>query len=274
VEHVRSLVTEKTKAIVAVDMCGQPCDMDALREIADEHKLVLIEDASHSIGATYKGRPVGSLADLTTLSFHPVKNITTGEGGAIVTSNEELFKRAQIFRQHGITRSAKERLEMGAHYYEMQELGFNYRLTDIQAALGIAQVKKLDTFIARRQAIAALYHEGFAGETLLTPIQEVEGTTNAHHIFVIRVHPDKVKATRDQVFAALRSEGIGANVHYIPVHMHPYYKEQGFKEGSCPKSEALYEEIITLPCFPLMSDQDAQDVITAVKKVCQAYASA
>lgn len=246
--------------------------MDTLRLIADENKLILIEDASHSVGATYKGRKVGTLADLTTLSFHPVKNITTGEGGAVCTSNPDLYARAKIFRQHGITRDYKERLTMGAHYYEMQELGYNYRITDIQCALGITQMKKLEGFVARRQAICAQYHEGFAKEETLRCVQEVDGTTNAHHLMVIRLVLDKLTKTRDDVFLALQKEGIGVNVHYLPVHMHPYYKSIGFEEGCCPKAEALYNEIITLPVFPQMTDSDVADVITAVTKVCRAYA--
>jgi len=269
---VRRLITPKTKAIIAVDMCGQPCDYDALRNIADEHNLVVIADASHSLGGKYNGRHVGTVADLTTLSFHPVKNITTGEGGMICTNNKELGDRARIFRQHGITRDHKERTNLGVHYYEMQELGYNYRITDIQCALGSSQLAKLDGFIQRRQEVAAEYHAAFEGETTFTPVVDLEGRENAHHLFVIRLQLEQLNATRDQVYDALRAEGLGVNVHYLPVHMHPYYRKLGYAEGLCPVAEALYDEIISLPCFPSMTSEDVNCVITAVKKVCHAYA--
>jgi perosamine synthetase len=270
-EDVKRKITPKTKCIVAVDMCGQPCDYEELNAIGKEHNIKVIADSSHSLGATYKGKNVGTLTDLSTLSFHPVKNITTGEGGMVTTDDEELYKRALMFRQHGITRDHKERTEMGSHYYEMQCLGFNYRLTDIQCALGINQLKKLEDFISRRQAISARYHNAFTGEEGLVPVIECPDRTNAHHIFVIRLKLDNLTKTRDEVFAALQKEGIGVNVHYLPVHMHPHYRKLGFVEGSLPVVEAMYNEIITLPVHPSMTDSDADDVIAAVKKVTQAY---
>jgi len=272
IDSVKKLIGPKTKAIVAVDMCGQPCAYDELNALALDRGIKVIADSSHSLGAMYKGRKVGTLSDIATLSFHPVKNITTGEGGMICTSDESLFKRALMFRQHGITRDHKERTEMGAHYYEMQELGFNYRLTDIQCALGLSQLGKLEAFIARRQQICRRYHDGFEGQAGFRPVVDLEDRTNAHHIFIIRLRLDSLTASRDEVFAAIQKEGIGVNVHYLPVHMHPYYQRLGFEEDCCPVAVAQYSEIITLPVHPSMSDSDVEDVIAACIKVCAAYA--
>jgi len=273
VNLVEPLITPKTKAIVAVDMCGQPPDMDALRRLCTKHKLVLIEDASHSIGATYQGKRVGSVADITTFSFHPVKNITTGEGGMVVTDNDELAKRARSFRAHGIDLDYRTREKQPVpHRYDMNALGYNYRITDVQCALGITQLNRCSEFIRRRQEIAAKYHSAFTIVPGVQPLDDRRDRTNAHHLFVIRLDLPQLKVNRDEIFKALRKENIGVNVHYMPVHMHSYYRDH-LKYGAelCPKAVQVYQEIISLPCFPKMTNDDVDDVVAAVIKVVQHY---
>ena len=256
---VRSKITAKTKAIIAVDYTGQPCDYDELRAIADEHGLSLISDACHSIGGSYKGNKVGTLADMTCLSFHPVKHITTGEGGMILTDDEALASKLQLFRNHGITTDHRQRTESGSWFYEMTDLGYNYRITDIQCALGKSQIKKLAGWINIRQDIAARYDVAFAGCDLVTPLSVSSDVTSAFHLYVIRLDDS---LNRNDIFSKLRDAGIGVNVHYIPVHMHPYYKkEQGTSIGMCPVAEAAYEQIISLPMFPTLSEDDQNTVI-------------
>jgi perosamine synthetase len=228
-----------------------------LREIADRNKLVLIADSCHSIGALYKGRKVGTLADLTVFSFHPVKHITTGEGGMIVTNNPEYCNRMKMFRNHGITLDHRQRAEKNTSFYEMAELGYNYRITDFQCALGISQLKKLPDWISRRQEIASRYNMAFAESKAVKPLSVTSAVSHVYHLYVVRL----LNAARDEVFKSLRKSGIGVNVHYIPVHLHPFYRER-FKtgEGLCPVSEAAYKEIISLPMFPKMSDEDTARV--------------
>jgi len=268
---VKTKVSPKTKAIIAVDYAGQPCDYDALKEISDRHGLVLIADACHALGATYKGRKVGTLADMTVFSFHPVKHITTGEGGMIVTDNPDFAAKLRIFRNHGITADHRQREANGSWFYEMTELGYNYRLPDINCALGISQLEKLNKFVARRRQIAALYDSAFAGTIALSPLVQRDDRKSSYHLYVVKLQLNMLKADRSKVFTALRAENIGVNVHYIPVYWHPYYRRLGYERGLCPVAEKSYEEIITLPMFPAMSDGDVGDVVQAVKKVLDAY---
>ena len=270
--QVEAEITPRTKAIIAVDYTGLPCDYDALRDIADRHGLILVADACHALGGSYKGRLVGSLADLSTFSFHPVKHITTGEGGMITTSDPELARRMRIFRNHGITTDHRQREQLGSWFYEMVDLGYNYRLTDIQCALGMSQLRKLPSWVARRQEIAQCYDAAFAEISGVEPLSVREDVSHAYHLYVIRLDMTQLRATRAEVFAALRAEGIGVNVHYIPVHLHPFYRERfGTGPGLCPVAEAAYERIITLPIFPRMNDGDVNDVISAMRKVSEVY---
>lgn len=273
-EQVEAKITPRTKAIMAVDYAGQACDYDALGAIADRHNLKVIADACHAVGGSYKGRPVGSLADLSAFSFHPVKHITTGEGGMITTDSAELARRMRIFRNHGITSDHRQREARGSWFYEMVDLGFNYRLTDFQCALGSRQLRRLPAWVAQRQEIAGLYDSAFAAIPEVSPLGVQPGVSHAYHLYVIRLDTERLCADRATIFSSLRSEGIGVNVHYIPVHLHPYYREHfGTRAGMCPLAEAAYEEILSLPIFPRMSDADADDVIAAVNKVIEAYRS-
>ena len=269
---VKSKVSPKTKAIIAVDYAGQPCDYDALNKLSDKHGFVLIADACHALGATYKNRKVGTLADMTVFSFHPVKHITTGEGGMVVTDNHDFAVKLRAFRNHGITTDHRQREANGSWFYEMAELGYNYRLPDINCALGLSQLKKLDKFVARRRQIAAFYDSAFADMPALSPLAQRDDRKSSYHLYVVRLNLSKLNASRLQVFGALRAENIGVNVHYIPVYWHPYYNKLGYGRGLCPVAEKAYEEIVTLPLFPAMSDRDAEDVIRAVKKALSAYA--
>jgi perosamine synthetase len=271
-QNVEALVTPRTKAIIAVDYAGHPCDYDALRIIADRHGLALVDDACHSLGGSYKQRPVGTLADMSIFSFHPVKHITSGEGGMIVTDDKKLAAKMRAFRGHGISTSLHQREQQGSWYYEMTDLGYNYRLTDIQCALGLSQLKKLSGWVERRQAIAEKYRIAFEAMTGITPLGTRNQVSHAYHLFVVRLDLDALSADRGMIFKALRAEGIGVNVHYIPVHLHPYYRTHLMTSpGQCPVAENAYHEILSLPIFPRMSDRDAEDVIRAVKKVTDAY---
>jgi perosamine synthetase len=266
--EVEARIGPNTKAIIAVDYAGQPCDYDALRMIADRHGLPLVSDAAHSLGGTYRGGPVGSLADLTTFSLHPVKHITAGEGGMITTDDAVLAERMRVFRSHGITSDHRQREETGSWFYEMEDLGYNYRLTDFQCALGLSQLRKLPGWIRRRQEIARRYDEAFAGIPGIEPLAVQPDVSHAYHLYVVRVRSEVVGAERARVFAALRAEGIGVQVHYVPVHLHPFYRERfGTGPGMCPAAEDAYEQIVSLPLFPAMSDSDVQDVIEAVSRV-------
>jgi len=271
-QSVKEQITEKTKAVVGVDYVGQPCRYASLREIAAAHDLVLLDDACHATGGSYKGNPVGSLADLNTFSFHPVKNMTTGEGGMVTTDNSEWAERMRRFRNHGITSTHHERAEKGSWYYEVANPGRNYRLTDFQCALGISQLQKLPGWVERRREVAHMYDEAFAPMEAVEPVKQRGDSTCAYHLYVIQLELDRLRVGREQVFDALRAEGIGVNVHYIPVHYHPYYRESlGTDEGLCPRAEAAYERILTLPVFPRMTGEDVEDVIDAIQKVITAY---
>lgn len=266
--QVEAKITPQTKAIIAVDYAGQPCDYDALRAVASRHGLILVADACHALGGSYKGRPVGSLADLNAFSFHPVKPITTGEGGMITADDPKLAQRMRIFRNHGITTDHRQREQQGSWFYEMMDLGYNYRLTDIQCALGLNQLRKLPEWVKRRREIAQRYDEAFAGIPAVEPLKVRNDVSHAYHLYMIRLDLSQLQVTRAKVFSALRAEGIGVNVHYIPVHLHPFYRERfGTGPGLCPVAEAAYERLITLPIFPAMTDADVDAVIRAVCKV-------
>lgn len=270
--QVAAKITSRTKAIVTVDYAGQACDYEALGAIAGRHGLPLIADACHALGGTYQERRVGSLADLSTFSFHPVKAITTGEGGVITTDNEARAQRMRVFRNHGITTDHRQRAEKGLWFYEMDELGYNYRLSDLQCALGLSQLRKLSDWTVRRQEIAHRYDEAFAGQPTIEPLIRRADISHAYHLYVIRLNLEQLRVDRSAIFAALRAEGIGANVHYIPVHLHPYYRQNfGTGPGLCPAAEAAYERILSLPIFPAMVQRDAEDVIEAVNKVVGSY---
>lgn len=269
---IEEKITDKTKAIIPVDFTGQPVELDRILEIAKKYNLVVIEDAAHALGATYKGRKVGSISDMTMFSFHPVKHITSGEGGIITTNNKEYYEKLLQFRSHGITRD-KEKLNEyhGPWYYEMQFLGYNYRMTDIQAALGTSQLKKIDKFIELRRKYVTMYNEAFKDmDEIITPFQHEDGQSS-WHLYIIRLNLDKLTASRREIFEALQQQNIGVNVHYIPVHLQPYYQQLGYQKGICPNAEKLYEEIITLPLFPAMSEEDVNSVIKAVKRVISFY---
>lgn len=271
-QSVEEKITERTKAIIPVDFAGQPADLDPILEIAEKHRLIVIEDAAHALGAVYKGRKVGSISDMTMFSFHPVKLITTGEGGIIVTNNEEYYERLLQFRTHGITRDRSRMAEdHGPWYYEMQFLGYNYRLTDIQAALGLSQLKKIEKFLELRRRYAAMYNDAFKGMDELILPHQPEWAESGWHLYVIRLRPEKLAASRREIFEALQRQNIGVNVHYIPVHYQPYYRKLGYDKGICPKAERVYEEILTLPLFPAMSEQDVRDVIETVKRTVGQY---
>ena len=269
-EEIRNRLSPQSKAILPVDFAGHPADLDEIMAIARERGLVVIEDASHALGAEHKGHKIGSLADMTVFSFHPVKHITTGEGGMILTDNEEFYEKLKIFRHHGIV---KDNLDKGSWYYEIYNTGHNFRITDFQCALGISQLKKLGRFVERRREIAAKYTEAFSGmDGVITPVER--GNVKAvYHIYVIQLRAEMLTVGRKEVFEALRAENIGVNVHYMPLHLHPFYQRQfGYKKGDYPRAERYYERAITLPIFPKMSDGAVEDVIKAVKKVTTYFA--
>jgi perosamine synthetase len=266
---IESLVTKKTKAISVVDYAGQPCDYAEIVKIADKHGLRLVSDACHALGGSYQGRKVGTLADLTTFSFHPVKHITTGEGGMILTDDEALAGKMRRFRNHGISTDHRQREKNGTFYYEMEELGFNYRLSDIHAALGISQLRKLPGWIKRRQEIAALYDAAFAKENFLKPLKAESDRSHAYHLYVVQLDSAVTGADRGEIFKRLRESGIGVNVHYLPVHLHAFYRNRfGTKAGLCPVAEAAYERMLSLPMFPTMTNADVDHVVSTLKKVC------
>lgn len=272
-ESIKDKITDKTKAIIPVHYTGQPCEMDEIKEIAAENDLIIIEDGAHAVGATYKEQKIGSVGDMTTFSFHPVKNMTTGEGGMITTSSKELYNKLLKFRTHGITKDKSEYINQshGPWYHEQQELGYNYRITDIQAALGITQLEKLDKFLARRREIVNKYNNEFKDiEGLIIP-EQLENTNSAWHIYVLQLELEKLTADRKEVFDALREKNLGVNVHYIPVYFHPYYQSLGYQKGICPKAEKLYDRIITIPLYPKMTDQQVDEVIKRIKSTINKY---
>lgn len=254
---IEEKITPKTKAVVSVDYAGQPCDYDAIRTICNKYGLVYISDACHAIGAEYRGKKVGSLADLTCFSFHPVKHITTGEGGAVTTNSSKYKDKLRLFRNHGITTDHRQREKIGSWFYEMTELGFNYRITDIQCALGISQLKKLPAWIKKRNEIAEKYDNAFS-KTSIQPLSTGDSVLNAYHLYVVKIH------NRNEVFDKMREAGIGVNVHYIPVHQHPYYQKLGYKKSLCPVAEKVYKLIISLPMYPGLTDKQQNHVIKTI----------
>lgn len=265
-QDIRRKITPRTKAVIPVHLAGQPCDLDEIHKIAKEHCLTVIEDGAHALGAAYKGKKVGALSDMTTFSFHPVKPVTTGEGGMVVTDDETLYKKLKMFRSHGITRDGELLQRKGEPwYYEQHLLGYNYRMTDIQCALGISQMGKLDAFLAKRRELAGRYDAAFAGcADVVTPYQ-MEGAESGWHLYIIRTpHHDRKK-----VFLQLRGQGIGVNVHYIPVYRHPYYQKHGYAGVCCKNAEELYRNMMSLPLYPLLSGQEQDRVVTGVKKCLQ-----
>lgn len=271
-EEIEKRITNKTKAIIPVHFTGQPANLDEIAAIAKKHNLVVIEDAAHALGATYKGKRIGSISDMTMFSFHPVKHITSGEGGMITTNNKDYYEKLLQFRSHGITRDPSKLTENhGPWYYEMQFLGYNYRLTDIQAALGSSQLNKLDMFVEKRKEIVTQYNEAFKNVSQITlPFQNQDGESS-WHLYIIRLNLQKLTVGRKEVFEELQKLNIGVNVHYIPVHLLPYYQELGYMKGSLPNAEKLYEEIISIPLFPAMNEQDIEDVIGAVQQTVETY---
>ncbi len=265
--QIEEKITPRTKAIIAVDYAGQPCDYDALREIAGRHGIVLVADACHALGATYRGRPAGSLADLNIFSFHPVKHITTGEGGMVTTGNADYARKMKMFRTHCMDSDSRQREENSTWFYGMVDLGFNYRLSDIQCALGISQLKKLKRWIDRRREIAAIYDEAFQHNKVVEPLSVYPHVLHVYHLYVVRLKLQHTSKNRQQIYNALRNAGIGVNVHYIPVYLHPYYRERfGTREGMCPVSERAFEEILSIPIFPDMRDEDVRRVIDEITK--------
>jgi perosamine synthetase len=256
----RERITPRTRAIIAVDYAGQPCDYDALAELARRYGLSLVADACHSLGGAYRGKPVGTLARMTVFSFHPVKHITTGEGGMIVTDEPELARRMRAFRNHGITLDHRQREKTGSWFYEMTELGFNYRLTDVQCALGASQLRRLPAWLERRRQIAHRYDAAFRTVRGVRSLKVDGDVEHAYHLYVIRLD-----AGRSEVFRRLRQAGIGVNVHYVPIHLHPFYRQRfGTGPGLCPVAEAAYEQILSLPMFPRLTDGEVDEVIAAV----------
>ena len=270
---VEAAITPRTKAVVAVDYTGQSVELGPIREICKKHGLVLIEDGAHVIGTTYKGRPNGSIADMTTFSFHPVKTVTGGEGGAVLTNDEILYKKLLLYRAHGITREEKlmEHEPDGPWYYEQISLGYNYRITDMQAALIISQLDKLPMFSARRKEIVKRYDEAFRKMPELFVQREIPESDTTRHLYILRIVPEKLKINRRQFFDALAAENVHCNVHYIPTYYFPYYEKLGYRRGLCPHAEKLYEEILSLPLYYAMSDEDVESVIEAVKKIVNYY---
>ncbi|MEF9951695.1 MAG: UDP-4-amino-4,6-dideoxy-N-acetyl-beta-L-altrosamine transaminase [Clostridium sp.] len=273
IEDIKKKITRKTKAIIAVDFTGMPVDIDSILEICDKHNLIFIEDGAHSLGAEYKGEKVGNRAHMTTFSFHPVKPITTGEGGVVTTNDKLLYEKLKLFRSHGITRDSEiSGNNLEKWNYEQVSLGFNYRLTDIQAALGISQLDKINGFIEARRRIAKVYNQELANiNEIILPLYDSEDYKSGWHLYIIKIKREALNATREEIFNALVAENIGVNVHYKPVYYHKYYEKIGYNKGICFNSENLYEDIITLPLFPKMSDYDIESVVSAIKKVINYY---
>lgn len=272
-ESIRAHITDKTKAVIVVDYTGQAAELDEIRAICKEHGLVLIEDAAHAIGTEYKGRKVGSIADLTTFSFHPVKTVTAGEGGAVTTNDEQTYRRLLRLRSHGITRNQDEMVNPSdaLWYNEQVELGYNYRMTDFQAALLISQLNRLELFVSRRKEIVKRYDEVFSKMPELIVQKEIEDSDTARHLYVIQLNPEHLKCSRREFFDALYAENVCPQVHYLPVYMHSYYQKLGYKTGLCPIAEKLYENIMSIPLYYGLTDEDVETVIEAVKKVVEYY---
>lgn len=266
-------ITPQTKAVIAVDFTGQPVQIEEIRAICDENNLIFIEDAAHSIGSRYKGKLVGTFSDMTIFSFHPVKTITGGEGGAILTDDYNLYKKLIMFRNHGMNHLPEDMEEVHDEpwYYEQQFLGFNYRLTDFQSALINSQLNKIDMFISRRKEIAQRYNEEFASMPEIILQQEIPEADTCRHLYIIRLDLSKLSCTRLEFYNAMVAENVVPQVHYIPIYYFPYYQRMGYRKGLCPYAEKIYEGIMTIPLFPKMTDYDVETVISAVKKIVERY---
>ncbi len=271
--RVKELINDKTRAVVAVDYTGQSVELDELLNICHQNNAVLIEDGAHVIGTKYKGRYNGSVADMTTFSFHPVKTVTSGEGGAVLTDSEEYYNKLLLARSHGITRdpSLMSKEPDGPWYYEMIDLGYNYRMTDIQAALLISQLDKLPMFSERRKEIVKRYNEAFSKYPELFVQEEIPESDTTRHLYILRIVPELLKIDRAFFFEALKKEGVVCNVHYIPTYYFPYYQRLGYKKGLCPRAEKLYDEMLSLPLYYGMTDDDVTSVIESVTKIVEYY---
>lgn len=272
-DSIEKCITSRTKAVIAVDFTGQAAELDRIREICEKHKLLLIEDAAHAIGTRYCGKPIGSIANMTCFSFHPVKTVTSGEGGAVTTNDKSLYEKLLLFRQHGITHESAqmEHPSDAAWYYEQITLGYNYRMTDLQAALLCSQLNKLPAFSKRRKEIADRYDKAFR------PVPEIQLQKNnphsdtTRHLYILRLRLNMLTCTRREFFDALKAENIRSQVHYLPVYYHPYYEKAGYVKGLCPNAEAFYEEVMSLPLYYGLKDEDVADVIRAVEKIIAYY---
>lgn len=268
-------ITDRTKAVIAVDFTGQVVQVKEIREICDKYNLVFIEDAAHSIGSKYNGVSVGNLADMTCMSFHPVKTITGGEGGAILTNNAQYYKKLALVRTHGITHDINEmtgEIE-GSWCYQQIELGYNYRITDFQAALIVSQLEKIERFVARRKEIVKQYNIAFANVPEIIVQKEIKESDTCRHLYIIQLDLEKLNCTRKEFFDALSAENVQPQVHYMPVYWFPYYEKLGYEKGLCPNAENIYSRIMSIPLYPLLTDRDVEDVIHAVKKVIANYRS-
>lgn len=272
-ESILKCITPRTKAVVAVDFTGQAVELSRIRSICREHNLILIEDAAHSIGTKYNGQPIGGIADMTTFSFHPVKTVTAGEGGAVTTNDKALYDRLKLAHAHGITRDREQMTypKDDPWYYEQVSLGYNYRMTEFQASLLLSQLNKLDRFSARRKAVVQMYDEAFSQMPQLQVQEEIPESDTTRHLYILRLRPETLNCTRREFFDALRGENIYSQVHYIPVYWHPYYEKLGYEKGLCPNAEKFYEEVMSLPLYYSLSDDDVEDVIHAVRKIVDYY---
>ena len=273
-ESIRAHITSKTKAVVAVDFTGQAVEVEKIRAICDEYNLVFIEDAAHSIGTTYNGKPVGSLADMTCFSFHPVKTVTSGEGGAVTTNNKEFFDKLVLAHAHGITREVEQmenKNHEGIWYYEMVQIGYNYRMTDFQAALLMSQLNKLERFSNRRKEIVAKYDAAFSKLPQIFVQKTIPQSDTTRHLYIIQLKLDQLNCTRRQFFDAMSAENVQCQVHYVPVYWFPFYQHKGYKKNLCPKAEEMYKGIMSIPLYPAMTDEDVDDVIHAVTKIVAYY---
>ena len=272
-KSIEEKITDKTKAVIAVDYTGQAVKNKEIREICDRHNLIFIEDAAHAIGTKYDGKPVGGLADMTCFSFHPVKTITSGEGGAITTNNEKYYKMLVLAHIHGITHDKNEfEYECdGPWYYEETFLGYNYRMTDFQSALLLSQMKRLDQIIERKKEIDKRYNDEFSKMPEIILQKEIPESDSCKHLYVIRLNQDLLKCSRKDFFLAMEAENTRPQVHYIPVYWFPYYQKMGYQRGLCPIAESIYQGILSIPFYPKMSDQDVEDTIHSVKKIVDYY---
>lgn len=273
-ESIREKITEKTKAIIAVDFTGQAVQHREIKKICDEHNLLFIEDAAHALATSYAGKKVGSLADMTCFSFHPVKTITSGEGGLITTNDARFYKKLVLAHTHGITHD-EEMMEEYPHegpwYYEQISLGYNYRLTDFQAAMILSQMKKLDNFVKRRKEIVKKYDEAFSKIPELIVQKEIPESDTCRHLYIIQLRLDRLTCTRREFFDAMSAENVQCQIHYVPVYWFPYYEHMGYKKGLCPNAEKVYGGIMSIPLYPAMTDQDVRDVIHTINKVIDNY---